>query len=320
MTKRNGIGFIYFAVVIATLLLRIASSLDVYSALGVTDSDAFYSCIVQIMIFGVMTLSLYFLTVGRREGVRSFISDFGIKKVSGRNCLRVLIIAVCMIVVSSAVSYVWQTLLAVIGYTRVPSSTDYSSIGVLFRELALVALLPAVFEEIAHRGLLYAGYRECGWKFVLISALYFSLMHQNIVQTGYTFFAGSVMALAMYYTGSIFPGMFMHFLNNAVSVIGGYISQNGGIFSFVNVIEKWIYGSMLGLGVGFIVVIICAAVMVFMFLRMRKTAVKAGSIEGAPFAPVTAEVKPLYKDIPFILTVVLGVGATLFSLIWGIMR
>ena len=41
MTKRNGIGFIYFGVVVASLLLRIASALDVYSALGVKDTSAY---------------------------------------------------------------------------------------------------------------------------------------------------------------------------------------------------------------------------------------------------------------------------------------
>lgn len=319
MTKRNSIGFIYFAVIIATLLLRIASALDVYSALGVSDSSAFYSCVVQILIFGVMTLSLYFLTVGRREGARVFVNDFGIKKVSGINCLFTLVIAICMIIVSMGISYVWQSILSMIGFTRVPSSTDYSSIGVLFKELALVALLPAVFEELTHRGLIYAGYRECGWKFVIISAIYFSLMHQNIVQTGYTFFAGITMALAMYYTGSIFPGIFMHFLNNAVSVIGGYTSQNGGLFKFMTVIEDWIYGSTLGLGVGIIIVAVFAALMVVMFMLMRKRAVKEGIISANTFYS-SPDVKPLYRDIPFILTVVTGICATVFTLVWGLLR
>lgn len=319
MTKRNSVGFIYFAIVIASLMLRIASSLDIYSALGVSDTDAFYSCVVQILIFGVMTFALYFLTVGRREGLQTFSVDFGVKSVSGRNCLRVLVLAICMIVVSMGISYVWQTVLGFIGYTRVPSSTDYSSIGVLIRELALVALLPATFEEISHRGLIYAGYRECGWKFVLISAIYFSLMHQNITQTGYTFFAGAAMALAMYYTGSIFPGMFMHFLNNAVSVISGYTSQNGGIFAFMNIVENWLTGTPVGLVVGVLLVIVCLAVMVLMYIRMRNDAVKNQIIGGEPFE-ISSDVKPLRKDIPFILIVTLGVGATLFSLVWGLLR
>ena len=320
MTKRNGIGFIYFAVVVVTLLLRIASALDVYSALGVKNSDAFYSCMVQIMIFGVMPISLYFLTVGRREGVRQFLVDFGIKKVGGKTALIVLALAICMIIVSSGVSFVWQNMLALMGYVRSSSPTDYSSIGVLIRELALVAVLPAIFEETAHRGLLFAGYRECGWKFVLISALYFSLMHQNITQTGYTFFAGVCMALAMYYTGSIFPGIFMHFLNNAVSVIGDYIGQNCGFLSLITVIENWMYGTIAGLAVGIVIVLVCAVLMVLLFYVMRKDAVKKEIIPNArPFEPV-AGVKPVYKDIPFILTVVIGVGATVFSLVWGLMR
>ncbi len=319
MTKRNSIGFIYLAVIIASLLLRVASSLNIYSALGVTDTDAFYSCVVQILIFGVMTFALYFLTVGRREGLQSFEVDFGVKGVSGRNCLRTLALAICMIVVSMGISYVWQTVLGLIGYNRVPSPTDYSDFGVLVRELALVALLPAAFEEIAHRGLVYAGYRECGWKFVLVSALFFSLMHQNIVQTGYTFFAGLCMALAMYYTGSIFPGMFMHFLNNAVSVISGYIAQNGGVFSFVTVIENWMTGTVVGVITGMLLVAVCLAVMIILYMRMRKDAEKRGIVSGEPFGKAEGA-EPFYKDIPFILIVVIGVGATLFSLVWGIMR
>ena len=320
MIKRNGIGFIYFAVVIATLLLRIASALDVYSALNVNNTDAFYSCMVQIMIFGVMPISLYFLTIGRREGAKQFLTDFGVKKVGGKTALLVLPLAICMIIVSSGISFVWQNMLSLMGFVRSPSPTDYSSIGVLIRELVLVAVLPATFEEISHRGLLFAGYRECGWKFVLISALYFSLMHQNITQTGYTFFAGACMALAMYYTGSIFPGMFMHFLNNAVSVIGDYIGQNGGFLSFITVIENWLYGSVAGLAVGIVIVIVCAALMVSIYYAMRKDAIKNGIIEDArPFEPVKG-VKPVYKDIPFILVAVIGVGAAAFSLAWGLMR
>ena len=315
MIRRYKIGFIYFAIVLATLLLRVASALDIYGALGVSDSDAFYSCVVQILIFGVMPLSLYFLTVGQDNKLAKFRADFGVRKISPKNCLRVLVLAICMIVVSHGVSYVWQSVLSLIGFTRVPSSTDYSTVGALFKQLALVAVLPAIFEEITHRGLIYAGYRECGWKFVLISGVYFSLMHQNIVQTGYTFFAGIVMALTMYYTRS----MFMHFLNNAVSVIGGYISQNGGVFSFVTTVENWIYSTLPGLAVGCVAVVACAAALVFIFVRMRKDAERAGAISGAPFEKVQG-VLPLRKDAPFIATVAVGIVAAIFSLAWGLMR
>ena len=202
--------------VICTLLLRIASSLDIYSVLGIADSDAFFSCVVQIAIFAFLSVFLYSLGAkGRGENAKDIISDFGFKKISAKNWLLIIGICVCAIVVSSGISYVWQTVLRMIGFTHVSSRTEYSSIGVLFKELFLVAVLPGVCEEVAHRGLIRAGYAECKWKFVIVSALLFSLMHQNIVQTGYTFFFGATLALITYYTGSIWGGILIHFVNNA---------------------------------------------------------------------------------------------------------
>ena len=162
MTKRASVGWIYFVVVICTLLLRIASSLDIYSVLGIADSDAFFSCVVQIAIFAFLSVFLYSLGAkGRGENAKDIISDFGFKKISAKNWLLIIGICVCAIVVSSGISYVWQTVLRMIGFTHVSSRTDYSSIGVLFKELFLVAVLPGVCEEIAHRGLIRAGYKDC---------------------------------------------------------------------------------------------------------------------------------------------------------------
>lgn len=323
MTKRNSVGFIYVGVIIASLILRISSSLDVYSALGVQDSDAYYTCMVQILIFGAMPLGLYFLTVGRREGAKAFLSDFAVRRVKFKNWMIVLPISICMIVVSNGVSYVWQSMLSLMGYTRTSSPTDYSSIGVLFKELVLVAVLPGIFEEVTHRGLINAGYRECGYRFILVSAIYFSLMHQNITQTGYTFFAGLVMAALCYYTGSIFPGIFAHFLNNAVAVISEYTSQNGGIFAFALKIEEFIYGTVGGMVLGAVAVVACLALLICMFVILRKNAFKEGIIDREQSRNLLYDTdknaKP-WADIPFIITVVLGVGATLFSLVWGILR
>lgn len=88
MTKRASVGWIYFVVVICTLLLRIASSLDIYSVLGIADSDAFFSCVVQIAIFAFLSVFLYSLGAkGRGENAKDIISDFGFKKISAKNWL-----------------------------------------------------------------------------------------------------------------------------------------------------------------------------------------------------------------------------------------
>ncbi len=321
LSKRNSVSIIYFVVVIMTLLMRVGSALDMYSALNV-DADSFFSCMVQIIIFGVVPVGLYAIfAVKRKDSAKEILDDFGVKKVSPRNWLRVIILGISMIILATGVSYVWQIFLLMIGYTRIPSPTDYTDVGVLFKELALVALLPGIFEEITHRGLLWAGYRDSKWKFVIISALLFSLMHQNINQTLYTFVDGIIMALAMYYTRSIWCGIFMHMLNNGVSVMLGYIDQHPGVFDWVNVMQDWLYTTIPGMIVSVIAVLVAITLIIIMFIRMRKDAVRDGIVDEVPFVRVGQDIaKPLWKDIPFIITVLTGIVATVFSLVWGLMR
>lgn len=321
MTKRNCVSFIYFGVILMTLLLRVSSSLGVYDSLGV-NGDLFFTCVVQILIFGVMPLLLYYLCFARRQQkpFLAFKQDFGIRKTSGRNWLRIAVIAVCMTASASMISFLWSYILTSMGYTSVSSPTDYSSIGVLISQIVLVAVLPAIFEEIAHRGLIYAGYRDAGWKYVVLSALLFSLMHQNIRQTGYTFFDGIIIALVMYYTGSLWGGIAIHFFNNLISVLMGYVAQNGGVLSFINVINNWLFGSLLGLLVFILLATTCIAVMVLLFVRMRKDAVKDGIVSEIPFAKADASVMPLHKDGMLWATIILGVAATVFSFVWGVLR
>lgn len=336
MTSRARVGLIYLTVIVMTLLLRVSSALDVYGALGVENSDAFFTCVVQLLIFGVLPLFLYSVAVARDgRDICATFRDFGFRKIDGIDLLLTLGVTICTVVVANGVSYAWQAGLQSIGYTHVSSPTDYANIGVFFREVVLVALLPAVFEEITHRGLIYAGYARLGPRFVLVSALLFSLMHQNIVQTGYTFLDGVVIAMMMYYTGSILPGMILHFCNNFYSVFSGYIAQNGGIFNFVNIAENWLSTTRGGTAVSIIVFLLCACILALLILIMRRRAVKRGLASRIPFGTFFARYaeygrgtdvvscasqKPLYKDAPFLIIVMIGVACAVFTLIWGILR
>jgi membrane protease YdiL (CAAX protease family) len=311
-----------------TLLLRISSALDVYGALGI-DGDVFFTLSVQLLIFGLMPVSLYMMFAAReqsplRKGGRFLgtlsdaASDFGFRKPKAADVWRTLAIGLIMVFTATGFSYFWQVVLYYTGFTAVSSPTDYSSLGVLFAELALTALLPAIFEEITHRGLLFAGYRDSGAKVVLVSALLFSLMHQNIRQTGYTFYDGVIMALVVYYTRSIYMGMLIHFLNNAIAVIEGYIAQNGGIFDFVNKIADWMFGSLFGILCYIILAAGLILLMVVLFRRMRGDAVRRGDI--SPNGKPSGDAIPLRRDAYFIATVVIGVIATVFSYVWGMLR
>ncbi len=97
-----------------------------------------------------------------------------------------------------------------------------------------IALMPALCEELAFRGVVYGGYRKncrpAGA--IFISALLFGLMHGNINQLVYAFIIGIALALLAEATGSIWPTIMVHFLINLRAVVAMFIADNmyEGIF------------------------------------------------------------------------------------------
>ncbi len=109
-----------------------------------------------------------------------------------------------------------------IGYsmpTGTPTPADYNSPASVILYMT-VALAPAFAEEFLFRGVFYRNLRPFGRaQAVIISALMFALMHQNIAQLFYTFLAGIAMALMYELTGSIWCSVFFHMFNNELSVL-----------------------------------------------------------------------------------------------------
>ncbi len=86
-----------------------------------------------------------------------------------------------------------------------------------------VAVLPAIFEELVFRGICISCLRPVGTKFaVIVSAVIFGLSHVDPLQSIFAFLFGLLIGSAFVATGSIWPGVLLHFFNNSVSVIAGY--------------------------------------------------------------------------------------------------
>lgn len=125
-----------------------------------------------------------------------------------------------------------------IGYTLIPLMLFVSNLTSLFSknylqdsmselmsypfflQLFLIAVLPAIVEEFLFRGLLYHSYRKNGiLGAALLSALVFGLMHLNINQLSYAVIMGTVFALMVEVTGSMYSSMLAHFAVNSYSII-----------------------------------------------------------------------------------------------------
>jgi sodium transport system permease protein len=81
----------------------------------------------------------------------------------------------------------------------------------------VIAVTPAICEELLFRGLIFSGLRRLGaWPAVLLSALLFGLAHASIYRLLPTMVLGLILGLVRWRSGSVVPGMVMHAVNNGL--------------------------------------------------------------------------------------------------------
>ena len=92
--------------------------------------------------------------------------------------------------------------------------------AVFILRVIYIAVFPAVFEELAMRGLVLGELLPFGKSFaVMTSGVLFALMHMNPVQLPFAFIAGTAMAYAALSCGTLRVSMAVHFINNFLSVL-----------------------------------------------------------------------------------------------------
>ena len=96
----------------------------------------------------------------------------------------------------------------------------------LIIELISVAILPAILEEFFFRGIILSELLPFGRGFAIIaSALFFATAHGSIEQILFSFSYGVIFAYIAISIGSIFPGVVIHFCNNAYATVMGYLEN-----------------------------------------------------------------------------------------------
>jgi len=135
---------------------------------------------------------------------------------------------------------VFAYLFEAIGYNFEGASLPLNTPSELVLNLLLLALLPAVFEELIFRGVIFNGLRNTKGKAVavVVSSLLFALMHGNLAQFVYPFIMGLVFSMIVLRTGNLLYSMIVHFVNNSLVIVFSYVKISfsignslAGIFS-----------------------------------------------------------------------------------------
>ena len=104
--------------------------------------------------------------------------------------------------------------------------------GSLFSSLMIVALLAAVSEELLFRSVIQKGLIKLfknAHVAIIVTAFVFSAFHGDFFGFFPRLILGIMLGYMFWMSGSIFPSMLMHFVNNATIVILYYLNTRGFI-------------------------------------------------------------------------------------------
>ena len=140
-------------------------------------------------------------------------------------------LAACVVLIAGALPLVWfigwlQTFVLPVPWELLEGLEELvtaDSAQRLVWLLLVLAVTPAICEELVFRGVLLGGTRSLTpWRMIVLNGLVFGAFHlsfETVIRFLPTASLGMVIAWSVWRTGSLWVGMLMHFLNNATIVV-----------------------------------------------------------------------------------------------------
>ncbi|MFO7637409.1 MAG: CPBP family intramembrane glutamic endopeptidase, partial [Clostridia bacterium] len=188
--------------------------------------EDFYVTGVTVEVIALLLPALAGLMIFRK----SFRLNLKLKPPGWINSLMVVFITLFSLPVTLALSALNLWLVeSVFGESRIPEVPIPETVPQLLLSLAVVALVPAVCEEILNRGIFQSAFEKFGkWPCVLMGSVLFTLFHFSFEKLLGIFFLSVVIGYVVYVTKSIFIGMIAHFVNNAAAMVISYAATRIG--------------------------------------------------------------------------------------------
>lgn len=274
--KRIGlIGLTYLIFITGLILVRMAANWGFFDLFGDVGGDFMFTLFVQIILMA--GLPILVITLNKKQKVSATFEDFKIKKCSKKVILYTIVIGIIVFALNLAISSTFDYFIKFFGYESPTSGIDeskYTGFGRLIAMLVTTAIIPAVCEEIMHRGMLLQGLKVFGVKkAIIISSLLFGLMHLNIGQFFYATIIGTIISIVVLSSGNLVSGMIIHFINNALGVYFTFAYVNdwvGGKFYAIlsNILN--LFGGVVGFIISFFVLCLLLIGLVIFTAKLYK--------------------------------------------------
>ncbi|MCY6355600.1 CPBP family intramembrane glutamic endopeptidase [Clostridium sp. ZS2-4] len=168
-----------------------------------------YLVMPQILLLLVPTIIYFVLT---RQSV---IETLRLKKIGVKTIFIVIAIGLIAMPIATFLSLITQFVFP----NRIGQIvSELDNIPFIIR-LGVIALTPAICEEITYRGIILAGYDNIAIrKSAIMTGLFFGIIHMDGNQFLYAFALGVIFAYLVRITGSIFSSMICHFVINGTQL------------------------------------------------------------------------------------------------------
>jgi len=181
-----------------------------------TVSDSVYTLCGSVMQYAIISIILFALCVGFKT---YYFVGFSIPNWKH--------LVLCIPILFA--SYIGMSFITTVLSFLTPdmnlsgSVFSYFDVFNLPLTIVIVALVPAIVEELVCRGVIQGICRcrsiVCG---IVVSTVCFSLLHMNLQQFSYCFIFGLLLAFVREFTESVWPCLFLHFGSNTISVLVMY--------------------------------------------------------------------------------------------------
>ena len=214
--------FLAFNTVIS-LLLTVPGMMDLYQ-----NNSLFYSAfsIVASFMYLFVPFSIIAALIRRRDKAVNF---FPFKKMNSKRALLCIPIGAAACLLANVLTSLFVSLLENFGISLSQQSDTAvrpDTVPELLLAIACTAIMPALLEEYALRGVLLQPARRYGMVFAILStSAIFGLMHGNLIQAPFAFLVGCCFAFLAIKCDSLWIGVILHFLNNGFSVLMEYLDK-----------------------------------------------------------------------------------------------
>lgn len=234
----------YFFVVLIPLVFQLIVSLIltfVAGGMGKTATDLLSNpaiASVYYVLNGLCLLAIFlvFNKVRKKKPMAAAKIEF---KFGWVNAIICVVLALVVLFGFNYFINLISSLMASAGYNPDASMPlPLNTVGDLFLNLFVLAVVPAICEELIYRGIILNGMRKFGTHTaVFASAAIFAVAHGSAMQTVYQFVLGIVLGYILIKTGSLVASMIVHFVNNASVVLVNYFSHSAE--SEITTIASW---------------------------------------------------------------------------------